>query len=106
MNMNLNKRILALAMLSVLFAGCSKFLNKQPFASLTPSDAFQSASDLQLYVNSFYVNQIPSANTIFTGDNTSDYISGNSVPALMNGQTNANNAPAGWTWTEDGRAHV
>ena len=100
MNMNLNKRILALAMLSVLFAGCSKFLNKQPFASLTPSDAFQSASDLQLYVNSFYVNQIPSANTIFTGDNTSDYISGNSVPALMNGQTNANNAPAGWTWTE------
>jgi hypothetical protein len=98
--MNLNKRILSLAAASVLFTGCSKFLDKQPFTSLTPSQAFQSAGDLQLYVNSFYVSQIPTANTIFTGDNTSDYISGNNVPALMNGQTNANNAPAGWTFTE------
>lgn len=79
--------------------GCSKFLDKQPFATLTPAQAFQSASDLQLYTNSFYVSQIPSAVTIFTGDNTSDYISGNNVPVLMTNQTNANNA-TGWTWTE------
>jgi starch-binding outer membrane protein, SusD/RagB family len=103
--MNSNRRILSIAILAGTFivsaalTGCSKFLDKQPFATLTPAQAFQSASDLQLYTNSFYVSQIPSAITIFTGDNTSDYISGNNVPVLMTNQTNANNA-TGWTWTE------
>ncbi|HXB08177.1 MAG TPA: RagB/SusD family nutrient uptake outer membrane protein [Puia sp.] len=103
--MNSKIRISAIVVLAGLVAvsatltGCSKFLDKQPYASLTPAQAFTSASDLQLYTNSFYVSQLPNANTIFTGDNTSDYISGNNIPVLLTNQTNANNA-GGWSWTQ------
>jgi hypothetical protein len=78
--------------------GCSKFLDKEPFASLTPNKVFQSQSDMALYVNSFYVDQTPSAATIATGDNLSDYISGNNIPGLMTPSTNANNV-GGWSWS-------
>ena len=87
--------LLALSFLT----GCSKFLNKPPFAQLTPAQAFNTASDLQLYTNSFYVNQIPSADNIFTGDNTSDYIAGNNIPALFQSSNNPNNQGS-WSWTE------
>ena len=93
--MNSKIRISAIVVLaglvavSAILTGCSKFLDKQPYASLTPAQAFTSASDLQLYTNSFYVSQLPNANTIFTGDNTSDYISGNNIPVLLTNQTNA-----------------
>jgi hypothetical protein len=106
--MNLHKRIVlsfimsGILMITWLLQGCSKFLDKGPFTTLTPEQAFQSAGDLQLYVNSFYNSQIPSANTIYTGDNVSDYISGNNVPTLMTSQVNANNAPAGWSQTAAG----
>ncbi len=79
--------------------GCSKFLDKQPFASLTPSQVFSNASDMALYVNSFYVNQIPSAETIVNTDNVSDYISGNNIPSLMLASTTPDNV-TGWVWTE------
>lgn len=103
--MNSNRRIFSIVVfagtfiVSAALTGCSKFLDKQPYSSLTPAQAFTSASDLQLYTNSFYVNQLPNARAVFTGDNTSDYISGNTVPILMTNQTNANTA-GGWTWTE------
>jgi hypothetical protein len=87
-----------------LLQGCSKFLDKEPFTSLNPNQAFQSTGDLQLYVNSFYVNQMPSGASIFEGDNTSDYITGNNIPGLMLASSNANNPPGGtgssWSWTE------
>jgi hypothetical protein len=76
--------------------GCSKFLDKQPFAQLTTDKVFQSANDMALYVNSFYVDQIPAAADIANGDNVSDYVSGNNIPAIMV-SVNANNA-TGWSW--------
>ena len=82
-----------------LLQGCSKFLDKEPYTSLTPGQAFQTAGDLQLYTNSFYVNQMPNATTIFTGDNTSDYISGNAIPTLMTASVSANNPPPGGVWS-------
>jgi len=77
--------------------GCSKYLDKEPFTTLNPGEAFQNAGDLQLYTNSFYVQQMPSAKTIFSGDNTSDYISGNNPPTLMTAQVSANNPIDGWS---------
>lgn len=78
--------------------GCTKFLDKQPFASLTPEKAFQNPNDMALYVNSFYVDQMPSGLTIAATDNLSDYVSGNNIPGLMLSSTNANNV-GGWSWS-------
>ncbi len=95
----MKKFILLFTILSILgFTGCKKFLNKEPFSNLTPKQVFQNSNDLALYVNSFYVDQIPSAATITTTDNTSDYITGNTIPPLMSPSTNANNV-GGWSWT-------
>ncbi|HEY4324175.1 MAG TPA: RagB/SusD family nutrient uptake outer membrane protein [Mucilaginibacter sp.] len=106
----MKKFILFFTVLSILgFTSCKKFLDKQPFSNLTPDKVFQSTGDLALYVNSFYVDQTPSAATIATADNTSDYITGNTIPPIMAASTNANNTvsdPAlngssgsGWSWT-------
>jgi hypothetical protein len=95
--MYMKSKLILLLMIAGALQGCNKFLEKPPFASLTPTQAFSNASDLALYTNSFYNNQIPTADAIFTGDNTSDYISGNNVPMLMTAQTNANNATS-WNW--------
>ncbi|OQP44448.1 hypothetical protein A4H97_08705 [Niastella yeongjuensis] len=78
--------------------GCSKFLDKQPFADLTTEKVFQNANDMALYVNSFYTDQIPSAQTIASDDNVSDYISGNNIPAIMLSTTNPNSV-GGWSST-------
>jgi hypothetical protein len=105
----MKKFILFFTILSILgFTSCKKFLDEQPFSNLTPPQVFQNSGDLALYVNSFYVDQIPSAATITTADNTSDYITGNTIPPLMAASTNANNPVAdpatngnnagGWSW--------
>jgi hypothetical protein len=91
----MKKFILFFTVLSILgFTSCKKFLNKEPFSNLTPNKVFQNSNDLALYVNSFYIDQIPSAATIATTDNTSDYITGNTIPPLMSPSTNANNVVA------------
>lgn len=95
--MNTLKKAFLLLIAAAGLQGCSKFLDKQPFATLTSDKVFQNANDMALYVNSFYIDQIPSATTIASGDNLSDYISGNNIPALMTPATNANNA-TGWAW--------
>jgi hypothetical protein len=92
------KKILFLLLVAAGLQGCSKFLDKQPFAQLTSDKVFQSASDMALYVNSFYVDQIPSASTITTTDNQSDYISGNNLTEILLPSTNANNI-GGWSWS-------
>src|SRR5258708_967779 len=97
--MCMKSKIILLLMIAGALQGCSKFLDKAPFAALTPSQAFQNASDLALYTNSFYNYQIPTADNIFQGDNTSYYISRNNVPVLMTPQTNANHGNAGWEQT-------
>jgi len=97
--MNLSKSIILLLIVAGALQGCSKYLDKEPFTSLNPGSAFKTVGDLQLYTNSFYVYQMPNANSIFTGDNTSDYISGNNPPLLMTAQVNANNPPSANAWS-------
>lgn len=95
----MKKVILFFTLLLVIgFTGCKKFLDQQPFSNLTPKKVFESSSDLALYVNSFYADQIPSAQTIATTDNTSDYITGNTIPSIMSPSTNSNNI-GGWSWS-------
>ena len=77
--------------------GCSKFLNKPPFASLTPDQAFKNVNDLALYTNSFY-SFVPAASGIYGGDNTSDYIAGNNIPGLLTPQNNPDQTGS-WSWT-------
>ena len=87
------------AFLAVTLQSCSKYLDKQPFTTLNPASAFHSIGDLQLYSNSFYVNQMPNARAIFTADNTSDYISGNNPPLIMTAQVSANNPVNSNAWS-------
>jgi uncharacterized protein (DUF1501 family) len=79
---------------AVGITGCRKFLDKEPFSNLTPDKVFASTNDIALYANSFYVDQTPSAAYLATSDNTSDYITGNTIPPIMSASTNANNAIA------------
>lgn len=97
--MNLHKRIILLLIVAGVLQGCSKYLDKQPFTSLNPTTAFKTVGDLQLYTNSFYVNQMPNARAVFTGDNVSDYISGNNPPQIMTAQVSANNPVNGNAWS-------
>jgi hypothetical protein len=97
--MKVIKAIIILLVVVGVVPGCKKYLDKEPFTSLNPGSAFKTVSDLQLYTNSFYVYQMPSANTLFTADNTSDYISGNNVPTIMTAQVNANNPLNANAWS-------
>jgi hypothetical protein len=97
--MNLSKRIILLLIVAGALQSCSKYLDKQPFTSLNPTTSFKTVGDLQLYTNSFYVYQMPNANAIFTGDNTSDYISGNNPPLIMTAQVSANNPVNANAWS-------
>src|ERR1700754_3375331 len=97
--MNLSKRIILLLIVAGALQSCSKYLDKQPFTSLNPTTSFKTAGDLQLYTNSFYVYHMPNANAIFTGDNTSDYISGNNPPLIMTAQVSANNPVNANAWS-------
>ncbi|MES1250212.1 MAG: RagB/SusD family nutrient uptake outer membrane protein, partial [Chitinophaga rupis] len=80
-------------------SGCSKNeLNLQPFDKLTPTSAFNSEADLQLYANSFY-NILPTGNTIIRGDLLSDYSANKAASTyLIPGGFSATMA-TGWSWT-------
>src|SRR5882757_2835140 len=105
--MNLHKRIILSLMaagaliVAATLPGCKKYLDKEPYTTLNPASALQSVGDLQLYTNSFYVNQMPNARAIFTADNVSDYISGNNPPTIMTPQINANNVVSPNAWSRD-----
>ncbi|HTF30756.1 MAG TPA: RagB/SusD family nutrient uptake outer membrane protein [Flavitalea sp.] len=103
------KKIFFLLYAAAVLPGCKKLLDKEPIASLTSDKVFENANNMALYANSFYVDQIPSAITIATGDNLSDYISGNNIPGLMSPSTNPNNVSglpstspntvSAWSWS-------
>ncbi|SDD11747.1 RagB/SusD family nutrient uptake outer membrane protein [Niabella drilacis] len=91
-----------------LLGACKKVLDKNPVDSLTPSQAFSSEQNLQLYVNSFY-QMLPNALKI-TGANAGTledyYISGDimsdvtawsqNLPYLTGGYTSK--VAQGWDW--------
>lgn len=85
------------AALFTLITGCKKSFDLYPPDKLSPTNSFKTEQNLQLYANSFY-NMLPKGNDIVRGDETSDYLAGNSVSTYLSGSYSAEQA-GGWTWT-------
>lgn len=83
----------------LVLGGCHKdFLNRTPQSQVDPDNYFKTATDLQLYTNSFY-SYVPGSD-IFSADGLSDNVecSNNSqVQGKMVVTTDA--ATAGWNWS-------
>ncbi|SHE77605.1 Starch-binding associating with outer membrane [Fodinibius roseus] len=82
----------------LLLTACQDSLNTDPLAEVTTDNFFQTASDLELYTNSFYL-MFPEA-SIYNGD--ADNIMETSLSARIRGDrvvpTDAGSA--GWTWDD------
>jgi len=89
------KKIVYLLLLACLF-GCKDDLDLKPFDRISPSTAFNTEKDLQLYVNSFYPI-LPSGNEIVRGDEMSDYVVGRSLSNYISGSFTSSQA-TGWSW--------
>jgi hypothetical protein len=105
-------KYIAIYLLIILsaFASCRKELEKSPFDSLTPDQAFATEQNLQLYINSLY-QSVPSAQAIYGegGQSIQNYyllgniISDNTVwdqlnPYLSGGFTSRTSQ--GWGWSD------
>ncbi|MFC4874708.1 RagB/SusD family nutrient uptake outer membrane protein [Negadavirga shengliensis] len=89
------KRLLTLLTIMTCIS-CQDAFELYPPDRLSPATAFNTADDLQLYVNSFY-NNLPTGNTIVRGDALSDYLVGRSPSQYLTGTFNAAQA-TGWGW--------
>jgi hypothetical protein len=106
----MRKTYFILSVLSLgLLSGCTKFLDKGPVSSVTPANAFSSASDLQIYVNSFYNSMLPIGTNIYEADNATaepsiwggptDNTAGTAPSQYVFGTLLATNAPDVWNST-------
>lgn len=97
------KRILFLSL--VLLSGCSKFLDRQPLSQISPDNGFNSESELQLYVHSFYDNMLPYSDyedngfTSLYGE-TSNNIVLNGLSPQFTGNRTVPVSGGGWDWTK------
>ncbi len=76
----------------------STFLEKEPFDKLVPKTFFSSEAELDLYVNSFYLDFVPTGQEIATADGTSDY----SAITVSDGFIAGNFTPlnqGSWNWS-------
>ncbi|MBO9727748.1 MAG: RagB/SusD family nutrient uptake outer membrane protein [Chitinophaga sp.] len=93
----MKKSVYLLLMLAMV--ACKTDLNLRPFDKLSPDNAFNTESDLQLYANSFY-KILPDGNSIIRGDVMSDVMAGKDVNNfLIKGGYSATQS-SGWTWTD------
>lgn len=81
---------------AMAFVACKKDLDLKPFDKLSPSTAFNTEKDLQLYANSFY-KILPTGNDIVRGDALSDYLVGSTPNTYLYGTFNSTLA-TGWKW--------
>lgn len=91
------KRIIIIAIIAFSLSSCKKFLDKSPFDALTSEQAFSNEQNIQLYVNSFYQQMIPTAQDVFKGDNMSDICAVRDVPGYLGGIFTSQQA-TGWSW--------
>jgi hypothetical protein len=91
------KTFLYIIMISAGLTACKKDLDLKPFDKLSPSSAFNTEKDLQLYANSFY-NILPTGNDIVRGDALSDYLVGRTPSTYIYGTFNSTMA-TGWSWS-------
>jgi len=88
----------------VLLSACSKTLDRQPLSQISPDNGFNSESELQLYVRSFYDNMIPIADGTEKGFMSLYAESANSIvlTGLSQEQTGNRSIPVsggGWDFT-------
>lgn len=80
------KNITIILILAVLFSGCNDdFLERTPLSEISPENSFNTATDLELYTNSFY-NDLPGVSGIIQKDNLSDNVIYNGVPLEQTGE--------------------
>ncbi len=95
--------ILYLLVITVFLGGCSKFLDRQPLSQISPANGFNSESELQLYINSFYNNILPQAEndnngfSLYTED--VDNIVKNSISSQLTGNRTIPVSGGSWSWS-------
>lgn len=87
----------------MLLASCTKVLDRQPLSQISPENAFNSESELQLYVNSFYDSMLPLADkddNAFTSlyNESADNIVRDSYSDLLTGNRTIPVSGGGWSW--------
>lgn len=96
----MKKRLLILPLVIVLLSilgSCKKnFLDREPLSQLSPTSSFSSASELELYTNSFYNSVLPSATSLYS--ETEDNIVTTSLSSLLTGNRTVPTSGGGWDW--------
>ena len=82
-----------------LLSSCNKdFLDREPLSQLSPNNSFNSASELQLYTNSFYNDIIPSGVNLYS--QSIDNVITNTVSSTITGNRTVPVSGGGWNWGE------
>jgi len=88
-----------------LLSGCSKTLDKQPLSQISPNNAFNSESELQLYVRSFYDHMVPGADNdtsmfyaLYTETANNIVLTGLSPLQTGNRPIPVSASDGGWRW--------
>ncbi|WP_421823992.1 RagB/SusD family nutrient uptake outer membrane protein [Flagellimonas oceanensis] len=88
---------------SLLLINCSDdYLDKNPISDVSEESFFQTASDLELYTNGFYL-LLPNSsarNEIFTYDSQCGEIIQNTLSDLMMGSRIVPTSGGGWNWND------
>lgn len=92
-----NIKILILCLLVLGFSACSKFMDRDPLAKISPDNFFKTEKDLKLYINSMYT-MVPDAETIYNED--MDNVVKSSVSEFLTGRRQVPVTGGGWSWTE------
>jgi hypothetical protein len=95
MTSHTTRRIATVSALSLLFVGCD--LEQSPVSATNQQSVFGSEAGLQLYANSF-TNTWPSVNSIYVGDDVSDYLAVRGASNYLLPSFTPNNQ-GGWSWT-------
>ncbi|KJD31117.1 hypothetical protein PK35_16265 [Tamlana nanhaiensis] len=86
----------------MFITSCSDdFLDRYPLSEITPENSFSTASDLELFTNSFY-NDLPGRGGIIDRDLLSDNILYNGVPLEQTGERliPGEAGSSGWNWDD------
>ncbi|MBO9620632.1 MAG: RagB/SusD family nutrient uptake outer membrane protein [Niabella sp.] len=99
------KNLIYIIVAVMLLSGCSKFLDRQPLASISPNNAFNSENELQLYVNSFYSANLPNADDDNNGfyslyNEDADNIVKNSMGDQLTGKRVVPVTDGAWGWSK------
>jgi hypothetical protein len=103
MKKNIVYTVLSLTFL--VLAGCKKgFLDREPLSQISPTTAFRSETELNLYVRSFYDRMLPNADNDDRGfslyNEGIDNVIKNSLPVELTGNRTIPVTGGGWNWSE------